>query len=160
MKSKQGNNKSFRSLGSTKALRKICFDLIDKGVSKNKINDYCEYAGDLGFPGSIGHRYGQIVKGGIVLGFGALGAYLGSKIDSPSFVPEVVGGLAGLCFGLYGLIATEAGEMNKPLIQSLIDNHPKELREVYLENGFSEKEIKEVFGRDRYKEQFEFFYGR
>jgi len=160
MTSKQDNNESFRGLGTTKSLRKICYDLMDKGISKNKINDYCEYAGLLGIPGSIGHRYGQVVKGGIVLGFGALGSYLGSKIDSPSFAPEVLGGLLGLCFGLYGSVAAEAGEMHKPLIQSLIDNHPKELREVYLENGFSEEEIKDIFGIDRYKEQFEFFYGR
>ena len=155
---KQDNNESFRGLGTTKSLRKICFDLMDKGVPKNKISDYCEHAGHLGLPGSLGHRYCQVVKTGIVLGVSVLGAFLGSKIDSSSFAPEVFGGLIGLTFGLYGFIAEEAEEMHTPLIQSLINNHPKELRDVYLANGFSEEEIKEVFGRNRYQEKFEILF--
>ena len=143
---------TFRGLGTTRALRKICFDLMDKGISKRKIDSYCEFAGFTGIPGSLGHRYIQAVKVVGVLGFGVLGSYLGSKIDNPGPVLEVVGGLVGLCFGLHGLAATEAEEMHKPLIQSLIDNHPGELKEVYLENGFSRNEIEEIFSRERYQQ--------
>ena len=147
----------FDNLGATKGLRLICENLIEKGVPKREIVDSCESAGYMGLPGSLGHRYSQTVTGAIVLGFGIFWAYLGHKFDNPSYIPEAFGSALGLLVGLNGLVF-ELKE-NTPLIETLVEKHPKELREVYLEKGYSKKEIDGIFSRNSYDDRMTIFYG-
>lgn len=140
-----------------KALEQICNRLMEKGVSKQDLKDYSELAGYGGIPGTFGYKVGRVINGVIVLGLGALGAYIGHKINSPSFGPEIIGGLAGLCVGLNGLVC-ENGD-NIPLITSLVKNHPNKLREVYQENGYPDEEINEIFSFDFVQELQDITYG-
>ena len=134
-------------------LSQICNGLINKGVSREKLEEYSEIAGYSGIPGSFSYRCGQIMKGALVFGFGAFGTYLGSKINDPSLASESVCGLFGLAFGLYGSVHAEDEDIL--LMDSLVKNHPNELRQAFTEQGFPQTKIDEIFKRNFYQEKMD-----
>lgn len=148
------------SLSIEKALERTCNKLVERGVSKNDLENYSEDAGYGGIPGTFGYKVGGFVRGVPTLILGAIGVYIGHKIHSPSIFPkfpEIMGGLVGLYLGLNTLVCENGDSI--PLITSLIKNHPDKLRKIYQEDGFSNEEIDKIFSYDRVQALQDITYG-